>query len=96
MPKILYIDMDNVLVDFRSGIARLNENIVREFNGRLDDVPGIFALMEPMEDAVESFKTLSQHLIHTFYRHRHGRIQVPGATNCNGSNGTWVCSPISG
>ena len=53
--------MDNVLVDFRSGIAQLDENIVREFDGRLDDVPGIFALMEPVEDAVESFRTLSQH-----------------------------------
>jgi 5'(3')-deoxyribonucleotidase len=52
--------MDNVLVDFRSGIARLDESIIRTFDGRLDDVPGIFALMEPMEDAVESFKTLSQ------------------------------------
>ena len=61
MPKILYVDMDNVLVDFPSGIARLEEGIVREFEGRLDDVPGIFALMEPVEDAVKSFKTLSQH-----------------------------------
>jgi 5'(3')-deoxyribonucleotidase len=60
MPKILYVDMDNVLVDFSSGIARLDESIVREFDGRLDDVPAIFALMEPMENAVESFKTLSQ------------------------------------
>lgn len=61
MQKILYVDMDNVLVDFRSGISRLDERIIREFEGRMDDVPGIFALMDPMEDAVESFKTLAQH-----------------------------------
>jgi 5'(3')-deoxyribonucleotidase len=60
MPKILYVDMDNVLVDFRTGIARLDESLVREYAEHLDDVPGIFALMEPMKDAVESFKTLAQ------------------------------------
>jgi 5'-nucleotidase len=61
MKKILYADMDNVLVDFRSGIAQLDKKIVREFDGRLDEVPGIFALMHPMEGAVESFVTLAQH-----------------------------------
>jgi hypothetical protein len=59
--KTLYVDMDNVLVDFGSGIAQLDEKIVREFNGRLDDVPGIFALMQPVEGAVESFTALSQY-----------------------------------
>jgi 5'(3')-deoxyribonucleotidase len=52
--------MDNVLVDFYSGIARLDESLVRQYEGRLDDVPGIFALTEPMKDSVESFKTLAQ------------------------------------
>ena len=61
MPKILYVDLDNVLVDFSSGIACLDERIVREFDGRLDEVPGIFALMHPVEGAVEAFVTLSQH-----------------------------------
>ena len=61
MKKILYVDMDNVLVDFRSGIAQLDEKIVREFDGHLDDVPGIFALMRPVEGAVESFVTLAGH-----------------------------------
>jgi 5'-nucleotidase len=61
MRKILYVDMDNVLVDFSSGIARLDEKIVREFDGRLDEVPGIFALMRPVEGAVDSFVTLAGH-----------------------------------
>ena len=58
--KILYVDMDNVLVDFRSGAEQLDEDIRRKFEGHLDDVPGIFALMQPIEDAVESFVTLTQ------------------------------------
>ncbi len=60
MKKILYVDMDNVLVDFSSGIARTDEAIVKEYEGRLDEVPGIFGLMEPMKDAVESFRLLAE------------------------------------
>lgn len=43
-PKVLYIDMDNVLVDFPSGIARLPQAVVAEYDDRLDEVPGIFFL----------------------------------------------------
>lgn len=58
--KILYVDMDNVLVDFVSGINRLDADTVKEFDGRLDDVPGIFGLMEPMDGAIEAFEKLSE------------------------------------
>jgi hypothetical protein len=57
--KILYVDMDNVLVDFPSGIAQLPAETVAEYEGRLDEVPGIFALMTPMPHAVESFNELA-------------------------------------
>ena len=53
--KILYIDMDNVLVDFQSGIDQLDEETKIKYDGDLDEVPGIFSLMLPMKDAVESF-----------------------------------------
>jgi 5'(3')-deoxyribonucleotidase len=59
--KILYIDMDNVIVDFRSGIMRLSQEVQDEFAGNLDDVPGIFSLMDPMPGAIESVRILSQH-----------------------------------
>jgi 5'(3')-deoxyribonucleotidase len=59
--KILYFDMDNVLVDFASGIARLSEETKREYEGNLDEVPGIFSLMDPMPGAIEAVKTLSQY-----------------------------------
>jgi 5'-nucleotidase len=59
--KILYVDMDNVLVDFPSGIARLSPETRREYDGRLDEVPGIFGIMDPMPDAIESFETLASH-----------------------------------
>jgi 5'-nucleotidase len=43
MKKILYIDMDNVLVDFPSGIAQTPVPIQQEYEGRLDEVP-LFSL----------------------------------------------------
>ena len=59
--KILYIDMDNVLVDFPSGIAALSEQDRVTYEGRLDEVPGIFSKMLPKEGAVDAFKELSEH-----------------------------------
>ena len=61
MKKILYLDMDNVLVDFPSGLARIPEEIQREYEDRgMDEIPGIFALMKPMPGAVEAFEALSE------------------------------------
>jgi 5'-nucleotidase len=61
MKKVVYVDMDNVLVDFISGINRLDENIKIKYDDRLDDVPGIFSLMDPMPDAIESVHFLSKY-----------------------------------
>ena len=57
--KILYIDMDNVLVDFPSGIAQLPKEVMAQYQERLDEVPGIFSFMNPMPGAVESFEELA-------------------------------------
>jgi len=59
MKKILYIDMDNVLVDFPSGISKLDEKTKLKYQDNYDDTPGIFSLMEPMPDAVTSFNLLA-------------------------------------
>lgn len=58
--KRVYIDMDNVLVDFASGIARLEASTRKEYKGRLDEVPGIFALMEPMPGSIEAVHRLAE------------------------------------
>ena len=60
MKKTLYIDMDNVLVDYPSGIAKLSEKIRKEYEGNLDEVPGIFALMEPMPGAIDAVMILAE------------------------------------
>ena len=57
--KILYIDMDNVLVDFPSGIARTPEHIQDQYEDRLDEVPGIFYLMDPIPGAIAAYEELA-------------------------------------
>ena len=52
--KRVYIDMDNVLVDFASGVSRLDDATRKEYAGRLDEVPGIFAMMDPMPGAIDA------------------------------------------
>ena len=57
--KIIYFDMDNVLVDFKSAFNKIEPDFLRKFDGRFDEIPGIFSLMEPLEGALEAYKTLS-------------------------------------
>lgn len=52
--------MDNVLVDFKSGIDLLPKDTQEKYTGKLDEVPGIFSLMLPMEGAIDSYKKLSE------------------------------------
>lgn len=59
-PKILYVDMDNVLVNFQSGIDQLSHKVKKEYEGRLDEVPHIFSLMDPLPGAIESYRVLSE------------------------------------
>ena len=58
--KILYFDMDNVLVDFKSGITVLSESIKKQYEGKIDEVPHIFSCMKPIDGAIEAFKKLSE------------------------------------
>ena len=58
--KILYFDMDNVLVDFPSAFPKVSPKLLDEFEGRLDEIPNIFSLMEPLTGAIEAFQILSK------------------------------------
>jgi 5'-nucleotidase len=57
--KILYIDMDNVLVDFKSGMDACDPDLLERHRESPDEIPGIFALMKPKEGAVEAYRELS-------------------------------------
>ena len=57
----LYFDMDGVLVNFQSGIDKLSDEVKKEYEGNLDNVPGIFGLMEPKTGAIEAVHKLKEH-----------------------------------
>jgi 5'(3')-deoxyribonucleotidase len=52
--------MDNVLVDFKSALDIQTEDILKKYADREDEIPNLFGKMQPMKDAVESFKKLSE------------------------------------
>ena len=67
MNKIkIFVDMDGVLVNFQSGIDKLDEATKREYaddgtgKAHFDDVPGIFSLMDPMPGAIEGVRALKR------------------------------------
>lgn len=59
--KIVYVDMDNVLVDFPHGIECLNDEDKIKYQDNYDECPNIFSLMRPMPDALESYRELAKH-----------------------------------
>lgn len=61
MKKILYFDMDNVLVDFQSGLNKVDVATKQAYEGHQDDIPGLFDLMEPMSGAIEAVHRLADY-----------------------------------
>ena len=61
--------MDNVLVDFKSGVDATPEETLAKYQDdgtpkhkpHYDDIPGIFLRMKPMEGAVEAVQKLYKH-----------------------------------
>ena len=67
--KIVFFDMDNVLVDFESALyADKIKNLVPKYESvvdgvkrtNYDDIPEIFSYSKPVEGAVEALKAISQ------------------------------------
>ena len=62
---IIFFDMDNVLVDFRSGLDRVPQEIKMQYQDdgtgkpHYDDIPGLFSLMDPMPGAIEAVNALA-------------------------------------
>ena len=59
--KRVFVDMDNVLADFESGLAQVSADVKKEYEGRLDEIPGLFGLMKPMPGAIEAMHELQKH-----------------------------------
>ena len=57
--KILYVDLDNTLVHFQTGIDRITRDQLEAYRDNYDEVPGIFGLMEPLDGAIEAYQLLA-------------------------------------
>lgn len=60
-PKRVYVDMDNVLVDFESGLNLQDEETKAAYENRPDEIPGIFSHMKPIPGAIEAMHELNLH-----------------------------------
>lgn len=60
MKKVLYVDMDGVIVDFVSAFPRVSPEMLVEHENRVDEIPDLFSLMDPMPGAIEAVTELAQ------------------------------------
>lgn len=60
MKKIVYFDMDNVLVNFEHALQYIDQKTLNEYHGRYDEIPGIFKLMIPIDGALNAFSKISE------------------------------------
>ena len=60
MRKVLYVDMDGVLADFGAAFLALPRDVAAAYEGRPDEIPGIFSALEPIPQAIESFHALAE------------------------------------
>jgi 5'(3')-deoxyribonucleotidase len=58
--KRLYFDMDGVIVDFDSALKLQSEETLKEYEGREDEIPGLFGQMHPMPGALEAVRKLNE------------------------------------
>jgi 5'-nucleotidase len=61
--KIVWLDMDGVLVDFRNGVSEIlerNPEFIEKYNGEYDRIHGVFRNPPPIEGAIEAVKKLAE------------------------------------
>ena len=58
--KRLYFDKDGVIVDFVSALKLQNEDTLKAYQGREDEIPGLFGQMQPMPGALEAVRRLNE------------------------------------
>ena len=54
----VFVDMDGVLVDFESGLEKVEVDVRKKYGRRIDKIPGLFGLMDPMPGAINAWNRL--------------------------------------
>lgn len=57
---IIYVDMDNVLVDFPSAFSHYDPTYLDTIEDK-DEIKGIFSKMKPIKDAIPAVEFLAMH-----------------------------------
>ena len=52
--------MEGTLVDFVSGVSRIDDSIVADYERHYDDIPGVFSKMDPMPGTVDAARALAK------------------------------------
>lgn len=60
MKKIVFIDMDGVLVDFESGLQKFCKDIQDHDRKHPEEIQGLFLLSDPVKDAIEAVHKLEE------------------------------------
>lgn len=58
MKKTVFIDMDGVLVDFQSGLAKFGKDIQDHDRKHPEEIQGLFAVADPVKGAIEAIHKL--------------------------------------
>jgi len=61
--KIVWLDMDGVLVDFGKGVSEIlerNPEFIEKYKGEYDRIHGVFRNPPPIEGAIEAVKKLAE------------------------------------
>lgn len=58
--KRVFVDMDGVLVDFESGLEKVDPETRAKYGRRIDKIPGMFALMDPLPGAIDAWHRLCE------------------------------------
>lgn len=59
--KIIYVDLDNVVVDFPSAFSKIKKEVMLKHKGNEDKIHGIFSLMNPKLNSIKAVNFLSKH-----------------------------------
>ncbi len=57
--RTIYIDVDRVLIDYQTVAARLSPSELNIYEGAIEQVPGIFQMLEPVPKSIDAIHSLS-------------------------------------
>ena len=81
---LLYVDLDNVMVDFKEAITRLSPAELEKYKDHYDDIPHFFYTMKPMKVPLKHSRHCPEGSTFIFYRLPLGTIQHRGWTKSAG------------